>query len=214
MSLRMPGNDGFTVVNEPSDGRLRSVSSYILFVTDSEPNGSASRLFLDQNGAYVLAGSTVGLSYSAADRALHSVAAPDGVDARAQRGTVSGNAYTAPASTGTDRISLSAFSVSGSGTIHVIDRVDSVTVTDAATGSEIKQLMLENGESVELSVAAEYLMRDVELGGGAVEYTVSGNAGSIDENGVFTAALSGAANGSITVECGGRDRRDTRSRGL
>lgn len=203
MSLRMPGNDGFTVVNEPSDGRLRSVSSYILFVTDSEPNGSASRLFLDQNGAYVLAGSTVGLSYSAADRALHSVAAPDGVDARAQRGTVSGNAYTAPASTGTDRISLSAFGVSGSGTMHVIDRVDSVTVTDAATGSEIKQLMLENGESVELSVTAEYLMRDVELGSGAVEYTVSGNAGSVDENGVFTAALSGAASGSITVECGG-----------
>lgn len=93
--------------------------------------------------------------------------------------------------------------MSGSGTMHVIDRVDSVTVTDAATGSEIKQLMLENGESVELSVMAEYLMRDVELGSGAVEYTVSGNAGSIDENGVFTAALSGAASGSITVECGG-----------
>ena len=97
------------------------MSSYILFVTDSEPNGSASRLFLDQNGAYVLAGSTVGLSYSAADRALHSVAAPDGVDARAQRGTVSGDAYTAPASAGTDRISLSAFGVSGSGTMHVIE---------------------------------------------------------------------------------------------
>ncbi len=203
MSLRMPGSAGFTVVNEPSDGRLRSVSSYILFVTDRSPNGSAERLFLDQDGAFVLAGSTVELSYSAADRALHYVAAPDGVSARAQRGTVSGDAYTAPASAGTDTVSLSAFGVGGSGTIHVISRVDSLTVTDSATGGEIKQLMLENGESVELSVAASYLMREVTLGSGSVRYTVSGGVGSVDENGVFTAALSGAASGAVTVECGG-----------
>ena len=202
MSLRVPGADGFTVVNDPSDGRLRSVSSYILFVTDREPSGSAGRLFLAEDGDYVLAGSSVDITVVATDRALHTVAAPESVSARAQRGTVEGGVYTAPASAGTDSISLSG-GVSGSGTLHVIDRVDSITVTDAATGNTVSQLMLENGESVDLDVAAKYLMRDVSLSDEAVEYTLTGDIGTITPDGVFTASLSGAAAGTISVSCGG-----------
>ena len=203
MSLRVPGIDGFTVVNDPSDGRLRSVSSYILFVTDSDPSGSAGRLFLAEGGDYVLAGSSVDITVVATDRALHTVAAPESVSARAQRGAVEGGVYTAPASAGADSISLSGGGVSGSGTLHVIDRVDSLTVTDAATGNTVSQLMLENGESVDLDVAAKYLMRDVSLSDEAVEYTLTGDIGTITPDGVFTASLSGAAAGAISVSCGG-----------
>ena len=206
MSLRVPGIDGFTVVNDPSDGRLRSVSSYILFVTDSDPNGSAGRLFLAEDGDYVLAGSSVDITVVATDRALHTVAAPESVSARAQRGTVEAGVYTAPESAGTDSISLSGGGVSGSGTLHVIDRVDSLTVTDAATGNTVSQLMLENGESVDLDVAAKYLMRDVSLSDEAVEYTLTGDIGTITPDGVFTASLSGAAAGTISVSCGGVTR--------
>lgn len=203
MSLRVPGIDGFTVVNDPSDGRLRSVSSYILFVTDSDPNGSAGRLFLAEDGDYVLAGSSVDITVVATDRALHTAAAPESVSARAQRGTVEAGVYTAPESAGTDSISLSGGGVSGNGTLHVIDRVDSLTVTDAATGNTVSQLMLENGESVDLDVAAKYLMRDVSLSDEAVEYTLTGDIGTITPDGVFTATLSGAAAGTISVSCSG-----------
>lgn len=206
MSLRVPGIDGFTVVNDPSDGRLRSVSSYILFVTDSDPNGSAGRLFLAEDGDYVLAGSSVDITVVATDRALHTVAAPESVSARAQRGTVEAGMYTAPESAGTDSISLSGGGVSGSGTLHVVDRVDSLTVTDADTGNTVSQLMLENGESVDLDVAAKYLMRDVSLSDEAVEYTLTGDIGTITPDGVFTASLSGAAAGTISVSCGGVTR--------
>lgn len=206
MSLRVPGADGFTVVNDPSDGRLRSVSSYILFVTDRDPNGSAGRLFLAEDGDYVLAGSSVDITVVATDRALHTAAAPESVSARAQRGTVEAGVYTAPESAGTDSISLSGGGVSGSGTLHVIDRVDSLTVTDAATGNTVSQLMLENGESVDLDVAAKYLMRDVSLSDEAVEYTLTGDIGTITPDGVFTASLSGAAAGTISVSCGGVTR--------
>ena len=206
MSLRVPGIDGFTVVNDPSDGRLRSVSSYILFVTDSDPNGSAGRLFLAEDGDYVLAGSSVDITVVATDRALHTVAAPESVSARAQRGAVEAGVYTAPESAGTDSISLSGGGVSGRGTLHVVDRVDSLTVTDAATGNTVSQLMLENGESVDLDVAAKYLMRDVSLSDEAVEYTLTGDIGTITPDGVFTASLSGAAAGTISVSCGGVTR--------
>ena len=151
----------------------------------------------------MLAGSSVDITVVATDRALHTVAAPESVSARAQRGTVEGGVYTAPESAGTDSISLSGGGVSGSGTLHVIDRVDSLTVTDAATGNTVSQLMLENGESVGMDVAAKYLMRDVSLSDEAVEYTLTGDIGTITPDGVFTASLSGAAAGTISVSCGG-----------
>ena len=55
LALRMPGQDGYTIVNNPSDGTLRSVCSYILFVTDEDASGEAENLFLTDDGAYILA---------------------------------------------------------------------------------------------------------------------------------------------------------------
>ena len=203
MSLRIPGKSGFTVVNTPSDGRLRSVSSYILFVTDRESDGRARRLFLEQDGAYVLAGSTVDISFAAVDGALHGASLPEDVRASASRGTADSGRYTAPDTAGTDTISLSGGGIRGSGTLHVINRVDSLNVR---SGSEIKRLVTENGESTALSVEASYLGREVLLGGGAVKFSVTGDIGTITDDGVFTANGAPAASGSIVVECGGVTR--------
>ena len=203
MSLRYPGNDGFTVVNEPSDGSLRAVSSYILFVTDSEPDGRAERLHLVEDGDFVLAGSTVDITFTATDAALHTVSVPDDATARASRGSVSDGTYTAPESAGEDAISLNSGRASGSATLHVIDEVDSLRVTDAETGETLTRLVAENGESVELEVAAQYMLRDVLMDGNAVTYSVESNIGTITEDGVFMAEGTGAASGKIVVECGG-----------
>ena len=204
MSLRLPGSEGFTTVNVPSDGKPRSVCSYILFVTDSAPSGRAERLHLLEDGAFVLAGSTVDISFAATDSALRTVPLPESLSVRAQRGSVSGVEYAAPASAGTDKISVSGGGASGSGTLHVIDSLDSISVTDAESGAEITQLMLENGESVRLDIAAEYLTRDVAFDISDVEFTVTGGVGSVDSEGVFTATSEGAATGSIDISLGGK----------
>ena len=205
LALRMPGEDGFSIMNRPSDGSLRSVASYILFVTDAEPDGRADRLFLEEDGAYVLAGSSVELNAAALDEALHSAVLPENVGISARRGSVGDGVYTAPDTAGTDEITLSGGGARGSATIHVIDSVDSLVITDAATGGELglDTLLLENGESIDLNLSAGYLMRDVLLSEDAVTYSVSGDAGEIDANVVFTARADGAGEGVITAECGG-----------
>ena len=201
MSLRMPGAEGFTTVNVPSDGKPRSVASYILFVTDAEPSGRAERLFIGQEGAFVLAGSSVELSFAAADSALRSCALPGEISASAARGSVSGSTYTAPASAGTDTISLSGSGARGRGTLHVITRAGSLSVTadgrDAAGG-----LILDSGESVTLSVAAEYMLREVLMGREAVSYEVRGGVGSVN-GGVFTASGAPGAEGAVVISCAG-----------
>ena len=58
--------------------------------------------------------------------------------------------------------------------------------------------MLENGESVRLEIAAEYLMRDVAFDISDVEFTVTGGVGSVDSEGVFTATSEGAATVRLT----------------
>lgn len=202
LALRMPGTEGFTVVNSPSDGSLRSCCSYILFISKNAPTGGARNLFLSQNGAYVLAGSSVELGFAATDNALRTVETPS-VTASASRGSISGGVYTAPASAGTDTIRLSSGSAYGSGTLHVITKADSLSVTDAGTGAVLSSLVLEKGESFSVDVAAKYLLREVYMDDSAVTYAVSGSIGTVTKDGLFTATGSPGAEGKLTVAAAG-----------
>ncbi|MFR5781934.1 MAG: hypothetical protein ACLUEK_08910, partial [Oscillospiraceae bacterium] len=87
--------------------------------------------------------------------------------------------YTAPASAGTDTIRLSSGSAYGSGTLHVITKADSLSVTDAESGTALTSAVLEQGETLSLKVAAKYLLRDVYMNAENVMYSVSGSIGTI-----------------------------------
>lgn len=203
LALRMPGSEGFTVVNEPSDGTLRSVCSYILFVTDERSSGSAENLFLTDDGAYILAGSSLQLELAATDNTMRTVSLTGGVRATASRGSVSSGLYTAPATAGADVISLSAGSADGSGTLHVVTQADALTLSDASTGRELESVIIGQGETLSLSVAAEYNLRELIFDAGGIRYSVSGEVGSVSSDGVFTASGAPGAEGSITVEAAG-----------
>ena len=201
MKLRIPGRSGFTTVNEPSDGKERAVSAYILFVTDSQPGGQAQRLFLEQDGAYVLAGSTVDISFAAADSALQNASLPENISVSAQRGSISDMTYTAPSYACTDTLSLSGGGAAGSGTIHVIERVDELKIS--VDGGAPQQILLDNGESIKLDVTANYLMRDVNLGAGSLNFSVEGGIGAITSDGILTAVSDESASGQVNISCGG-----------
>lgn len=203
LALRMPGSEGFAVVNEPSDGTLRSVCSYILFVTDERSSGSAENLFLTDDGAYILAGSSLQLELAATDNTMRTVSLTGGVRATASRGSVSSGLYTAPATAGADVISLSAGSADGSGTLHVVTQADALTLSDASTGRELESVIIGQGETLSLSVAAEYNLRELIFDAGGIRYSVSGEVGSVSSDGVFTASGAPGAEGSITVEAAG-----------
>ena len=203
LALRMPGKEGFTILNKPSDGSLRSVCSYILFVTDTAPSGSARNLYLTQDGAYVLAGSSLALGYAATDSAMRSVETPSSVTASASRGSVSGGVYTAPASAGTDKLTLSSGTASGSGTLHVVTKADSLSVTDAESGTAITSAVLEQGETLSVEVAAKYLLRDVYMDDGSVTYSVEGSIGTVTKDGLFTATGTPGTKGKLLVNAAG-----------
>ena len=203
MDVLLPGSNYCSMVNSPSDGSPRRVASYIMLVTDAAPTGNANSLYLKQDGAFVLSGSSIKLDYLATDSALKTAAVPSGLTASAKLGTVSGGVYTAGQTAGADTVSLSASGASGSGTIHVISKADAIYVTDAATGKTLSSVTMERGDTLSLAASVRYLLRAVSMDKSAVTYAVTGDVGAITPDGVFTASGTPGAEGKITVSAAG-----------
>lgn len=204
LKLRLPGKSGLVTVNSPSDGAERSVCSYIVFVTEKPADNRAQRLFLGEDGAYILAGSSVELTPLANDRALHNAAAPS-VSATALRGHVEDGLYTAPKSAVTDNLRLSGGVLSGSAQLFVVDRADELIVS-ADEAANVQKLILEPGSSVHIGASARLYMRPVYMDANAVKYSVEGKIGSIAPDGSFKAANNAGAEGKIIIEAAGLKR--------
>ncbi len=207
MAVRLPGSDTVSVVNSPSDGQERRCSTYILFVTDT-PTGdnSAHRLFLKNDGIYVLTGSSVPLDFLASDIYGRSAEIPDDVTAASTGyGSVTDVIYTAGSEPGIDKIELYSESTgaSGYGTIHVISEAYKLTVIDPVTGKAPSLENMERGNTSEFSVSLSKLSRTVYFDKDLVTYSVTGDVGTITENGTFTAGNTSGATGSIVIEIGG-----------
>ena len=203
LALRMPGQDGYTIVNNPSDGTLRSVCSYIVFVTEEDASGEAENLFLTDDGAYILAGSTLPLELVATDNTMRTVRLSGQVRATASRGSISSGVYTAPSTAGADVITLSAGSAYGTSTLHVVEKADSLSVEDAESGEAVTQLLMEQGESIQLDACLQYNMRDVISGNEDATFSLSGDVGAISADGLYVASGTPGAEGSITVTAAG-----------
>ncbi len=204
MQAALPG--GMKLVNTPSEGALRSCGSYIIFVTDPG-DGWASRLFLDRDGAYVLAGSSLDLGFLALDAGLAPVSAPpDSAAVSGGLGSVSGQKYTAGGAAGVDIIYLSSASggISGSASVNIVETADTVTVSDAVTGKAVSDMRLDYGASLSLDVRAFQYKRSVAMDKTAPSYAVSGEIGTITEEGVFTADGTPGAKGAVTVSVAGK----------
>ena len=209
MSVWVPGQTGPAVVNRPSDGKPRGCATYLLLVTDSTGSGIPSRLALKEDGPVVLAGSSVDLGEVVLmDSGLTPAgyAAPDVVIAsQTGLGTVFGTTYTAGTRTGTDTITLYSPSTGARGTaqVHVVDQLTALTVQRTDAGKDVSSLTVKPGAQVPLSAYGSYwslpALREVS----AVTWTVSGDIGSVDAAGVFTASASAGASGSITASAGG-----------
>lgn len=208
LNLRMPGKSGYTTVNSPSDGKPRSVCSYILFVTDKVSSSNAERLFLSEDGVYVLAGSSIDLTAAATDATLKPVNLTSSVSYSAERGSVTGNVYTAPNTSGMDTIKLSALGLSGTGTLHIVDTIDALTVKDK-DDKTVNTVILDQGETLSLVVSASRYLRNVYMDSTAVSYKLEGDVGSISADGVFTAAGKPSAEGKIIVSAAGASKEIT-----
>ena len=208
--MQLPGQSTPTVANSPSGGSLRACASYLLLVTDAGlENTSAQRLALVEDGLVVLAGSSVTLgsvvSVNAGLETVSSRVSDAAFTSVGDLGSFDGGVYTAGTTPGTDTISITSSSLGLSGTaqIHVVSSLSSLSVTRAGSTAALSSLSVEPGQSVALSATGSYWSRTaLRAGSDGVTWSVTSDAGTITQNGVFTASSSGAP-GTITVTAGG-----------
>ncbi|MDR1329279.1 MAG: phosphodiester glycosidase family protein [Oscillospiraceae bacterium] len=212
MSVKTVGKAGAEVVNRPSDGAPRRCSTYIMFAYDVDqieapPDSdavAAKRLSLENDGAIVLRGSSVELTYAASDKAYHPAAAPEDVAVTgAMRGSVDGNVYTATGEQGPDHMNFLSESTEayGFGEIFVINEPTSVTAR-GADGEELLEMTVSPGSETQLAPAATYYRKAVVAQPQSFAYSVSGDIGEISPDGVFTAAGKSGVSGEIKISAG------------
>ncbi len=204
ISVRLPGQETCEVVNKPSDGKPRSCSTYILFVSDTEADGVAARLGVEQDGAFVLAGSSLPLDFLATDKAGMPANVPEDIEVTPEFGSFENGVYTAGDSAGVDVLTLwsPSLELQGEARIHVVTGVDSVSVTDALTGEKPALLELKDGDVISLNVSASYLSRPVMVEQSLVEYTLTEGMGNVT-NGVLTITEGDVYEGTLTAALGG-----------
>ena len=210
-ALRQPGQSGVTVANSPSGGALRACASFLLLVADpSVSDGVPSRLALEEDGAVVLASSSLTLgSVTALDGGADTVdfrVADAAFTSQAGLGSFDGGVYTAGSTPGTDSISITSPSlgVSGSAQIHVVTSLTGLTVTKTGSSAALTSLQAQSGDVICLSASGTYWSRTaLRPGAGGVTWSVTGEAGTITRDGVFT---SSGGTGAIVVSAGGLTR--------
>lgn len=196
MVVSKPGETVPSVINTPSEGYERAVSTQILLLAANTPSNVMGRMYVSADHEYVLSGKSVELSTCAVD--TNFLPLNVNYSLTADRGALTGT--TLDTSAGGDITVTASFAAwRDSVTVHAITTPDSIRIL--RSGTSVSSLTLSPAESVTLSPAAIFRHKTLPAESSLFSWSVSGNIGTIDGSGKFTAAkLPGS--GSITCSYG------------
>lgn len=198
------GDSSASQINSPSDGKQRSVSNYIMLVTNAKPTGTPTRLALYPLSTNILAGASTSFELKAADDNGYSAKLDKSVSLAVSSGlgTITpGGAYTAQGS-GSGSVTAAADGLVGASVqVNVVTTPDSITVKNESKGSAISSLSVSTESTTSLTAVA--MKNHVKLISQDTCYTwtVDGGIGTITADGTFTAGTQNAS-GNITVRAG------------
>lgn len=197
ISASLGGTGTFELQNSPSDGTLRNDSTYIFFENTSAYTGSLEKLFLYPSTIYAKSGTAVNYIVKGADSGYFPVNVSAEPVFTASGGSYVENNVIYASGNDISEITATVGSVSATAKLRSVETPDSIKIY--ANGGEISSISLEAGESVDLNVVAYYNGEELVSKDSAFEWSVTGGAGSITKDGVFTM---GENSGSVVVKAG------------
>jgi exopolysaccharide biosynthesis protein len=203
MVARKPGDTGVSVLNTPSDGQQRPVANGIFVYTTATSAGSATKVVAN-GGAPVttVPGATIPVPVYASDSAGNPAAtAPAAWVEPANLATWSNGQLTVHR-TGTGVL----IARDGSGD-HTVTTAEPVRVTDHLSSLSVSpdQPDLNNGQTQPFTLAGTSGFGQAAVPAAAAKWTVTPAAlGTVDANGVFTAAASGEGLATVSATVGGQ----------
>lgn len=208
LAAALPGGD-VQLMSRPADGYQRANSVAVFLTTALAPDGVADRIYVSPGGSLLLAGAQVQLSSTVLDSAYYPVegAAQPVYRVSEGEGTVTDDGlFTAGSEKGVARVTADLDGITGTASVTVIKTPDRITVSQEGAGGALSALVLAPGRQIDLKAAAIYRNLVLTAQDACFTWTVDGGVGTVDENGLFTAAAT-SGTGTLTVSAGGKSRQ-------
>lgn len=203
----LPETTNFEILNSPSES-LRSCANFIFLKKTNAPDGIPYKLFVYPYGDYVLSGSTVGIWAAAIDKSYGKATMTEPLSYYIEsdstgsgQTSINQDGYLTVYGDGHVYIGAYSGAAVGSTVIYSVSNPESVTVKNEADGSEVSNITVAPGESVNFTADSLYQgmnLTDVDT---AYNWSVSDpGIGVISSDGTFTARYGGS--GTITCSAG------------
>ncbi|SKA96424.1 Calcineurin-like phosphoesterase [Caloramator quimbayensis] len=200
MNVRLYGNNFIDVVNRPSDGRERAITNGILFVSSSSKTYEAGDIIVDKD-IYIYKNSNFKFNLKGVDTNLNPINLSNSSIVWSTEGGIgsidSNGNFKAASKASEGNVIASLKSTSGKAYVNVVDTLDSLSIKENGpvllqTGAK-KQFYLDAKCDGEIPVI---------ISSSAAKWSVTGNIGTIDSNGVLN-ITSKKGYGTVTAEAGG-----------
>ena len=198
------GDSSASQINSPSDGTQRSVSNYIMLVTDAKPTGTATRLALYPLSTNILSGATTSFTVKAADDNGYAATANSAINliADASIGTIAADGKFTASGDGSGSVTATSSGlVSASVQVNTVKTPDTILVKKGTATASLSSLSVSTESATDLTAYAVKNHVLLIAQDNCFKWSVGGNIGSITQDGVFTAGTQDAT-GNITVTAG------------
>ena len=201
LGATLPGQQKFELMNHPSQIG-RAVNNSIFLVAEEEYAGMDPGFYLSSDVRVVFIGATLNVSAVGYDK--WGKADPEMTPVwSAAGGTIEGDGLTAVYTAGDTAGDYTISAGAGSKLpVRVVKELSRLTIT-GENNSSVSSVSLRFLETVDLSASGQWQNLPVALDDENVTWSVSGNIGSIDGQGRFTAGAVNAS-GEITASAGGK----------
>ena len=213
MALRQPGEDTASLISSPSDGSQRACANYIFFINNVASDGITAHAVLTPSYRYVMPGASTPFTVTGADASYGPASAPSDLTYTVSNelGTVQDETFTAGTTTGTATITASNGVVSGSMAVCITGDIQSIGLQSG--GETLSSISLEPGESIDVDGIAYHLGQRMGSADTSFSWSVSGDVGTVDANGVLTAG-DRMASGTLTCSYGATSQSITVNVGM
>ena len=197
LAVTTPDSTDASIINRPSESN-RKVTNQIFLVASNRSSGRLDHFYVKAASDYVLAGSSVAVNVTGVD--TNYIPMDADYDLSASAGTLENGTLTTPASGGDVTVMASERGSRGSTVVHAIRTPDTLTLKKGP--ASLTALTVAPGSITTLTAGAVWNHLTLAADAKAFTWSVSGDIGTVDENGVFTAAAPGS--GRLTVSAGGK----------
>ncbi len=207
MSVQLPGSDDSTLVNKPSDGKERKVSTFFFFKNTAKRTGNTEMLHIYPKNNYVMTGASLDLEVKATDSGFHKTEVPtdtvffveDGKDSV----VTSSGKFTAKEN-GIVKVFAQSGNITTSIDITCLESPTDIVVKNEDNNSQVKSINLTPGSVVNLTAEGYGGLNKLTAEDTDFTWQADAEIGEISSSGRFVASDKYGAAGNITVSAGSK----------